>query len=335
MGQNTTARQGDCLALKIEQSHEIMRRALREHQPLRVFAGFSGGGDSSVLAAWAKPYVDSLFHIDTGTGIPGWTDSRGKRHRGVREHVEWMAAEVIRTPLVVYEANDAYRRMVIGTEEFWATYEPRRALGVTLREFVEEQRRIPGKGVAPQQPFGFPGPGSHGAAYTRLKERQFDALRRDVKAELGTGRSDRVMMLTGVRRSESARRANREEVTRRGSLVFVSPLTHWTASDMQEFRERHALPRSDVSALIEMSGECTCGAFADEGEREMLMHLWPEWWAATHGALEHEAAARGLPLCVWGKRYPGALNIKGEIGPFCAGCEIRQEVAESRSKEAA
>jgi 3'-phosphoadenosine 5'-phosphosulfate sulfotransferase (PAPS reductase)/FAD synthetase len=162
---------------------------------------------------------------------------------GVREFVESFA-QWIGKSLWIYESGDAYRRMVLNSE------------------------------------FGFPGPGQHGRAYTRLKERQIEALLRDLKA--GHPRSARVLALTGVRRAESTRRSKRQPITRRGGLVFANPLIDWTNQDMRAYRAEHALPESDVAALIHRSGECNCGAFAEPGERKMLRSLWPDWFEATN-----------------------------------------------------
>jgi len=205
---------------------------------------------------------------------------------GVREFVESFA-EWIGKSLTVHEAGDAFRRMVLGDT-----------------------------GPA----FGFPGPAQHGRAYTRIKERQLEAMLREAKA--GRPRSARVLALTGVRRSESARRASRMPITRRSSLVFANPLIDWTNAAMRRYRVEHELPESDVAALIHRSGECNCGAFAEPGEREMLASLWPEWFEATIASLEREAETAGVPACRWGERPPD--TTPGDVGPLCSSCEFRQ-----------
>jgi 3'-phosphoadenosine 5'-phosphosulfate sulfotransferase (PAPS reductase)/FAD synthetase len=168
-------------------------------------------------------------------------------------------------------------------------------------------------------PFGFPGPAQHARAYTRLKERQIEAALKDTKA--GQPRRSRVMFLTGVRRAESARRATRHPITRRGGAVFVNPLIDWTDTEMDTYRAGHALPESDVAALLHRSGECNCGSFAAPGEREMLRSLWPDWFERTIASLEREAEAAGIPACRWGERPPDGLT--GEVGPMCSSCELR------------
>lgn len=244
---------------------------------------FSGGHDSTVVAHRCRDWYDELAFIDTGTAAPG-----------VREFVESFAANIGK-PLRVLEAHDAYRLMVLGGGA----------------------RPSDGK---PHVGLGFPGPAQHGRAYTRLKERQLDRLRNDLKR--GHHRNARVLFVTGVRRAESARRSKRMHVTKIGGTVFCNPLIDWDGLDMREYRREHNLPESDVAALIHRSGECNCGCYAQPGEREMLQALWPDWFDRTIGSLEREARARGIAACEWGKAQPGVLAAEG--GPLCASCDARQ-----------
>jgi 3'-phosphoadenosine 5'-phosphosulfate sulfotransferase (PAPS reductase)/FAD synthetase len=82
----------------------ILRDAIVEHEPRKIFALFSGGNDSTVLVSWARRQLGSLLDaavfIDTGTALPG-----------VREFVETYCADRA-VPLLVYEAGDEYERMV-------------------------------------------------------------------------------------------------------------------------------------------------------------------------------------------------------------------------------
>lgn len=76
--------------------------AISEHAPLRVFALFSGGGDSLVaahLAARDARFSGCVF-IDTGTSIPG-----------VKEHVEATCAER-GWPLHIIRSPDSYEDMI-------------------------------------------------------------------------------------------------------------------------------------------------------------------------------------------------------------------------------
>lgn len=158
---------------------------------------------------------------------------------------------------------------------------------------------------------GFPGPAAHRFAYVKLKERPLDALIRDHK----TRRTDRIMLLTGVRRAESVRRMGTTKPVRRdGASVWVALLIDWTNEDMREFRTRHNLPQSDVAALIHRSGECNCGAFAAPGEREMLRDLYPVWFA------EHIAPLERATGHTWGSRRLGGNRLSA--GPLCTDCSL-------------
>jgi 3'-phosphoadenosine 5'-phosphosulfate sulfotransferase (PAPS reductase)/FAD synthetase len=263
----------------------MIAEAKQTHRPVATFCLFSGGNDSTVLAHRCRDHYDELVHIDTGTAVPG-----------VRDFVETFA-DWIGKPLRIMESGDEFRRMVLG---------------------VGEERRGPD-----WRPLGFPGPAQHGRCYNRLKERQIERLLREAKA--GHPRYARVLHLTGLRRAESARRAQRMPITRKGSSVFANPLIDWTTEQMRAYRLDHHIPESDVAALIHRSGECNCGSFAAPGEREELQALWPDWFEATIASLEREAEAAGIRHCRWGAR-PEKKMAGGDAGPLCSDCQLRLDL---------
>lgn len=165
---------------------------------------------------------------------------------------------------------------------------------------------------------GFPGPAGHQMMYSRLKERSLRKVRRRY---IRNGRSERVIFVAGIRRSESVRRAARTEIDRDGSVVWVSPMIHWTEEHLKEYRATYDVPVNEVAANLHMSGECLCGAFAKPGEREMIRFFYPETDAYL-GALEARVAAAGQPGCVWGQRPPK----KGQTpaGRLCSSCIVEE-----------
>lgn len=186
---------------------------------------------------------------------------------------------------------------------------------------------------------GFPGPAHHWKMYQRLKERGL----RQVRGELvKRGRSERVLFLAGRRRAESSRRTSRQipEMEQQGSVVWVSPLVHWTTADMKAYRERFDVPRNEVSDMIHMSGECLCGAFAGKGELDEIGFFFPEVRDEIQ-ALEAEVAATGLhppQRCRWGwgadpvARAEAIAKAAGQgqldlSGPLCSSCDARFETA--------
>lgn len=189
---------------------------------------------------------------------------------------------------------------------------------------------------------GFPGPAHHFKVYQRLKERGIRQVQREL---VSNPRVERVLMLAGRRREESARRANVTALDREGSRVIVSPLIHWTKADLNLYRREHPdVPRNETAALLHMSGECLCGAFAHPGELEEIAYWYPE--AAQHILdLETKVAATGKHpawRCKWGwgaqkdtvaklLRSGGSLSAeeiealfdRSKVGVMCSSCEFR------------
>lgn len=164
---------------------------------------------------------------------------------------------------------------------------------------------------------GFPGPAMHWKMYQRLKERAL----RQVRAELVTnGRKQRVVFLGGRRREESERREDVPLMERESSVVWVSPLAHWTKLDLNTYRTLHDVPRNEVSDRIHMSGECLCGAFAKPGELDEIAEWYPEVAQEIH-ALEAKVRAAGHPaeICMWGH----GKGRKSDSGRLCGSCDAR------------
>lgn len=169
---------------------------------------------------------------------------------------------------------------------------------------------------------GFPGPGFHYKMYQRLKERGLDAARHD----LGVARSHTkcVMYIAGRRRQESKRREDVPLHEADGSVIWASPIAMWTSLDLNTYREMHPdVPHNPVTDLMHMSGECVCGSYAAEGEREQLEFWFPELLAEI-AALEKEVRAAGHeePRCIWGW---GANSDErpSRTGRMCSSCTLR------------
>lgn len=172
---------------------------------------------------------------------------------------------------------------------------------------------------------GLPGPGMHNIVYQRLKERAIEAL----WAEHRTGRrGERWILLSGIRRAESPRRKLRKEaVERKKTRVFVKPLFDWTNEETRRYRLDHDLPVNPVAANLHMSGECLCGAMADQddarGERAAIRFFYPEF-DAWLSSIEEDARALGLPYPEWGVRRPDSPS-DDDGGDLCTSCAFRQE----------
>jgi 3'-phosphoadenosine 5'-phosphosulfate sulfotransferase (PAPS reductase)/FAD synthetase len=167
---------------------------------------------------------------------------------------------------------------------------------------------------------GFPGPAQHYLMYQRLKERQLRKARREFREK-----NKRVVFIAGRRRDESLRRANVPEFDRVGSMVFVTPMLNWTKTDIIQYRKRYSeIPRNPVSAMIHMSGECLCGAFAHAGEREEIRFFFPEVIDYIE-SLEEKMACRDdikdeCKKWGWGA-YRDKIKKSSKVGMLCESCE--------------
>jgi phosphoadenosine phosphosulfate reductase len=266
---------------------KIVYDAIVEHDPSKVFVLLSGGNDSTVLTSWAR--MNYGQKIDAAVFIDTGTS-------------------IEPDPDDPSDTTPSVRGFV---EEFCAN----RYLPLIVLEAGDAYLRMVGE-------HGVPGPGAHRYPYVRLKERQVDRLIADHK----TRWNDRIMLLTGARAAESERRMGQAVAVKRdGCTVWVNPLIDWTDDDMRAFRAQHELEESPVAALLHRSGECNCGAFAHDGEREMLRSLFPRWFERVIVGAERTARSHGK-WAKWGERPPGARD-REEVGPLCSGCVLQLDLA--------
>lgn len=188
--------------------------------------------------------------------------------------------------------------------------------------FIEVHAERDYKGLVVEH--GFPGPLAHRFMYVWLKERPLEKFIREHK----THRRDRIMLLTGVRAEESKRRmGTTREINRDGCQVWVAPLIDWSNADMWRYREKYGVEMSEPSKTIHLSGECLCGAFADEDEMRMLEIFYPEVAERIRG-IEAAVKAAGQTRCEWGKKY-GEQQPTQAPGPMCVGCTSQIALIES------
>ena len=141
--------------------------------------------------------------------------------------------------------------------------------------------------------FGFPGPAAHRYTYVWLKERALNAFIQTQKVK----RSDKILLITGVRRQESIRRmGTTQEVSKSGAKIWVAPFIDKSKVEVNDYLNNHNLPRNEVVDLIHKSGECLCGAYARQGELDELAVWFPKK-AHYLRQLENRVKSAGFP---WG-----------------------------------
>lgn len=173
--------------------------------------------------------------------------------------------------------------------------------------------------------YGFPGPGSHRYAYSWLKERALRKLVRETKQS----RRDRVGLITGVRRQESARRMGYvQPEIRVGATVWIAPCYGHSKADNLGIIQREKLPVNPVTKVLGMSGECLCGAFAKPNEFEQkILPNFPET-ACQILSLQRAARDQGVHA-VWGTKPPQEKPLdRDDIPwmPLCSGCPTQMKL---------
>lgn len=175
--------------------------------------------------------------------------------------------------------------------------------------------------------YGFPGPTkrSHQIMYRRLKERALSAwVTHEVKS--GPYKRENVLLLSGVRKSESLIRMGYTHVTAKdNSRVWSNPIFNWIKEDCERYMKEHSLPRNPVKDKICISGECLCGAFAGMEEYAEIKASYPHV-AKRIDELHAIAKSNGHPWpwstgpTEWYKNHPSE-----KTGMFmCVGCEEKR-----------
>lgn len=178
---------------------------------------------------------------------------------------------------------------------------------------------------------GFPrGKHSHNAMYYYLKQRQVRRLVREHKQHA----KDRIGLITGVRIAESSRRMAADlavEVRREGAQLWIQPVLHFTKADLYAYFKAEGIERNEVSRHLHRSGECLCGAMANQEEIKVIEYFYPDAAERIH-ALERQCKAKGLVDSTWaapsvapGKTWEEHYESTGQypLMPLCIDCEER------------
>ena len=267
------------------------------------------------LVEQAHQIVDKAWDLADGRMSAGWCIlfSGGNDSTVLAHMMRHRAQYAIHANTTI--GIEATRQFVRDTCAGWELELLERTAPVSYRDLVLER--------------GFPGPAMHFKMFSRLKERPLDEVRRDLITDR---RRQRVLFIAGRRRAESKRRTNIPLMETDGSVIWASPLAMWTKEDMGVYRAISArdgdpVPFNSVSDALGMSGECLCGAFAQEGELDRI-RLWFPDTAAEIDQLEADVRAAGHkePFCRWGH---GKGKPTEKAGRMCDSCDFKLAFGEA------
>lgn len=280
-----------------EEALDILARAKEQFRPVSTFALFSGGNDSTTMLKLVHKQVDAAVHIRTGIGI-----------ESTFTHVQQVCADLGLKLIVLETDPSVYRKLVLRGRYYSRKY----------KEYREG--------------LGFPGPALHYICYHHLKQHRIRNLQRDYSI-----RGEKLLLVSGVRRKESKRRAKSVEKKEWAGpdhearrCVWANPLVNCDGYDMITLREALKAPMCEAASLIHKSGECLCGAFAKPGELEEIEFWFPEVGKQIRG-LEKEAKEAGKPYCQWGH---GKIQGPSQpVGPLCQGCGLFDAIDTTETDE--
>jgi 3'-phosphoadenosine 5'-phosphosulfate sulfotransferase (PAPS reductase)/FAD synthetase len=139
--------------------------------------------------------------------------------------------------------------------------------------------------------FGFPGPGKHGMFMNFLKGR---CIRKFKKTWPDA------VLASGVREGESSRRwVNTKPLSVWEGVPILAPIYNWSTDATWDFFNSHGFERAPAYDFMTVSGDCLCGAFAQQGEAAALRLGYPDVadWLDALGA---EIRDKHPDRCKWG-----------------------------------
>ena len=313
------------LEMMLARGRRIMDEAIEKYKPVAIFGGFSGGDDSIVASHFAaNEYGAAVVHCNTLTG-----SEVNRRHVGkVVDNYDWHLIE----KFAVATGPPKSTRKKINGKRVDLPFDPSSLpLG-----YWEDSGKTAYEEFCFN--FGMPGPGQHGRQYQRLKERSFNAIRREAKK--GHDRNSTVFFVTGIRQDESSIRAGyKRAISKVGGSVWVNPFYWNPAEEFELYRQEFGLPRNPVKGVVGISGDCFCGTMGEPYELELLGKIEPERKKYFNG-IEAKCESLGLP-CKWATKPERRLRKSDaddlqlslfgdepDFQPACVGCHRRQARSE-------
>ncbi len=173
--------------------------------------------------------------------------------------------------------------------------------------------------------FGFASTATHQQWMGMLKYHSWERFIRDA---LNGG--EKAAFISGVRKKESWARNKRRLYTKKpvdldGRIIFIKPFLYKNGLQLMEYFYDNELKRSPTYQWLDKSGECYCGAFAENWELKMMEKYDPfafktiQWLEAQ---IQLHGSKKAKIYNKWGNGPPTALvkdqkNIEDYCGESC------------------
>ena len=187
---------------------------------------------------------------------------------------------------------------------------------------------------------GFSGPAQHGWMYDRLKDRVLSQVTKRIRAEQEAKNNTKIILVSGVRKLESVRRAAiQDDIHVEGIRLWVPLIAQWTATDCTNYISDNNLCRSRVKDTLHMSGECFCGAYKKRNEFNEIEYWYPKqaerikrWEHLVCQAYDNQRweCEQGLrdkvTIPEWAVQWGTSRDYSNEQQPLFPMCQLCREV---------
>lgn len=271
----------------LNQSRDILERAIAEYAPYATVLMFSGGNDSR-LAYWVMRAVghhpDAIIHGVTGTGIPECS-------RFCRQFADDNAERLI---VADYGAGDAYKRRLL--ERGWfGRGQKAHSIAYNILKATPFRKAI--------------------SRHFRQRQRG-----RNVLMICGAREAE-----SYNRANNYATSYTNADPAAAGN-IWVNLVWHWSDKDKRDFLAEQPGKQGIVPATIHRSGDCMCGTTQSIEEGNEAAAWFPEWaddwWYPTRRAVAESGCTWD-----WGQNPPAGLKAQlplfHDFMPACIACQNR------------
>jgi len=260
----------------LDQSREILDRAIVDYSPYAKVIMFSGGNDSR-LVYWVLRALghrpDAIIHGETGTGIP-------ECHRFCRE---FAAANDERLIVANYGAGENYRRRLLRKGWFGRGMRPHSMAYHILK----------------YQPF-------YKAVSDTFRHRK---RHRNVLMLCGARAAE------SRNRAENYAKSYYNPDPSIAANIWVNLVWEWSDADKRDFLAEQPGQQGLVPSLLHRSGDCMCGTMQSKQEGEEAAYWFPDWAEGWWNPLRQEVREAGFSWD-WGDNLPKSLARLERVDPL-------------------
>lgn len=165
--------------------------------------------------------------------------------------------------------------------------------------------------------YGFPGPSKHSWFMRYLKGRGIKQFKKYRPGEV---------LASGVRQYESVKRAaSVRPFSMWEGVPVLAPIFDWTTEETWAYFNDHFSERAPAYATLQISGDCLCGSYANEGEFDALKFHYPEigkQFTDLGESIKHKHPTR----CQWGWASDEKITQTAEEAVVCFDCPRNREL---------